>query len=62
LDKGLGGPQNLYGQHGEEKMLAPTGIGTPDTSPVQPIAYHISTNFIPFMSHDPEQVGVAVPL
>jgi hypothetical protein len=25
LDRGLGGPQNQSGRHGEEKNLAPTG-------------------------------------
>jgi hypothetical protein len=26
LGRMLGGPQNRYGRHGEEKILAPTGI------------------------------------
>jgi hypothetical protein len=36
LDRSLGGPQSQSGQHGEEKILDPTGTRTP-TSVVQPV-------------------------
>jgi hypothetical protein len=36
LDRRLGGPHNLSGRHGKEKILDPTGTRTP-TSVVQPL-------------------------
>jgi hypothetical protein len=47
LQRRLGGPQSRYGQHGEEKILDPTGTWTPTPWPssLQPVA--IPTYAIP---------------